>query len=100
MDESGHWKVDLIFSKPVPFDRAGLLRRMPSILLDVPVFVATPEDTILAKLEWAKLGGSDQQMRDVSGIVEMKGEELDHDYIERWLDELGVRELWDRVQRT
>jgi len=27
-------------------------------VLDVPVFVATAEDTVLAKLEWAKLGGS------------------------------------------
>jgi hypothetical protein len=59
--------------------------------------VATAEDTILAKLEWAKLGGSDRQLDDVSGILDVRGNELDLAYIEHWLDELGVRELWNRV---
>lgn len=32
-------------------------RRMKLSLLDVPVFVASPEDTIVAKLEWSKHSG-------------------------------------------
>jgi hypothetical protein len=30
--------------------------------------------------------------------LEVKRASLDMAYVERWLDELGVRELWDRVQ--
>lgn len=93
------WKADLIFRKARPFSLSELDRRAPSIVLGVQVFAASAEDTVLAKLEWAKLGESERQLRDVRGILDVKGSSLDRGYIEGWLDELGVRELWDRVQR-
>jgi hypothetical protein len=96
--ESG-WKADLIFRKARPFSVSELERRAPSIVLGVRVFAASAEDTVLAKLEWAKLGESERQLRDVRGILEVKGATLDRVYIERWLDQLGVRELWDRVRQ-
>lgn len=95
IDSSTFWKADLIFHKPRPFDRAEFERRAPMTLLGVSVLVATPEDTVLAKLEWAKLGQSEQQLRDVRGIIDVQGEALDRRYIERWVDPLGVREPWD-----
>ena len=61
------------------------------------LFVAPPEDTVLSKLEWAKLGGSERQLVDVGGIVKTQGSRLDRAYIASWLDDLGVRELWSRV---
>ena len=48
----------------------------------------------MSKLEWSKLGGSERQLRDVRAIVQTKGAVLDRAYIERWLDDLGARELW------
>jgi len=40
---------------------------MKMSILGVPVFVASPEDTIVAKLEWSKLaGGSQRQARGTS----------------------------------
>jgi hypothetical protein len=36
-------------------------------LLGVAIHVATAEDTVLAKLEWAKLGESERQLADVRG---------------------------------
>lgn len=43
-------------------------------LLDVPVYVASPEDTIVAKLEWSKQsGGFERQRRDIAGIVATLG---------------------------
>jgi hypothetical protein len=50
-------------------------------------------------LEWAKLGESERQLRDVRGILDVKGGSLDRRYIEAWVDDLDVRELWERVQR-
>lgn len=97
VDTTTFWKADLIFRKQRPFSRSEFDRRMPARILGVDVFVATPEDTVLAKLEWAKLGESERQLRDVRGILEVKGETLDRAYIERWLDELGVRQSWERV---
>jgi hypothetical protein len=98
IDGATAWKVDVIFRKARPFSREELSRRIPVVVLGVPVFVATAEDTVLAKLEWAKLGESEQQLRDVRSLLDALGESLDHAYIERWLDDLGVRELWTRVR--
>src|SRR5262249_37847964 len=58
IDGATAWKVDVIFRKARPFSREEMARRMPAIVLGVHVFVATAEDTVLAKLEWAKLGES------------------------------------------
>ena len=66
-------------------------------LIGTDVFVATPEDTILSKLEWSLMSGSERQLRDVAGVVEVKGDALDVGYIERWAEEIGVLDLWRRV---
>jgi hypothetical protein len=100
IDTATFWKADLIFRKARPFSRSELDRRVPVKVLGIDVFVATAEDTILAKLEWAKLGESERQLRDVRGILEVNGESLDRAYVERWLDELGVRDLWERIQEA
>jgi len=97
VDTSAAWKADLIYRKNRPFSLAEFERRVPANLLGVEAFIATAEDTILAKLEWAKLGQSEQQLQDVRGIVETQEEGLDRRYIESWLDPLGLRELWERV---
>jgi hypothetical protein len=99
IDPSTSWKADLIYRKARAFSRAELERRTPVTLLGVPLFVATAEDTILAKLEWAKIGPSERQLDDVRGIVEAQADALDRAYVESWLDALGVRELWDLVER-
>jgi hypothetical protein len=53
-------------------------RRMKFVLLDIPVYVASPEDTIVAKLEWSKQsGGSERQRRDVAGILATLGQAVD-----------------------
>jgi hypothetical protein len=64
-------------------------------MLGVPVFVASPEDTIVAKLEWSKLSaGSERQRRDVAGILATMSDELDRGYIERWVRELDLELEW------
>jgi hypothetical protein len=92
-------KVDLILRKSRPFSESEFARRRPARIFGVPVFVATPEDTILSKLEWAKLGESERQLLDVEGVVAMAGPALDLTYIERWARELDLTALWERAQR-
>lgn len=89
------WKADLIVRKERPFSESEFQRRVHAEVLGVEAWVATAEDTIVAKLEWAKrAGGSERQLRDVAGIVEVVGVSLDRAYIQRWVDELGVEDLW------
>lgn len=62
--------------------------------------VATAEDTVLQKLRWFQLGGcvSDRQWRDVLGILKVRGQELDLEYLERWSKSLGLGELLSRAR--
>ncbi|MGD8897425.1 MAG: hypothetical protein PVJ73_15430 [Acidobacteriota bacterium] len=92
-------KIDLIIRKDRPFSIEELRRRSASQLgAELRVALATPEDTVLSKLEWArKGGGSERQLSDVAGILEIQGPRLDVGYVERWARELGVLDLWLQV---
>lgn len=93
------FKVDLIVRKQRPFSAEELRRRRPSPLAGAQVDFATAEDTVLAKLEWARLGQSDRQYADALGIVRVQGSGLDWSYLEHWADALAVRDLLERVRR-
>ncbi len=62
---------------------------------------ASPEDTLLHKLVWYKLGNeiSDRQWRDVLGIMKVQGEQLDNDYLDTWSDAIDVVSLLNRARR-
>jgi hypothetical protein len=66
-------------------------------LLDTDADIATAEDTIIAKLEWATEGQSERQLRDVAAIMETQGDGLDHEYIGRWIRALGLEDAWGRM---
>jgi len=43
---------------------------------------------------------SEQQLRDIREVVETQAEALDRSHIDSWLDELGVRDLWETTIGT
>ena len=64
------------------------------------LIVSRPEDTILAKLRWAKLsGGSEKQFIDALRVYEVQYHLLDQDYLKDWIHRLGLMELWERLQK-
>jgi hypothetical protein len=97
IDMQTAWKVDLVIRKDRPFSTEELRRRTTQRIVDVDVPTATAEDTIIAKLEWAKAGASERQLVDVAGIVRLRGESLDQGYLEKWIDELDLRAEWTRA---
>jgi hypothetical protein len=97
IDMATGWKIDLIIRKDRPFSVEEFRRREAVDLFGTRVFVATAEDSILAKLEWAKLGDSERQLRDVLGILSVRGASLERGYIEQWAGALGVLEQWRRL---
>lgn len=99
IDQETGWKIDFIIRKNRAFSREEFARRIALPLLDVPVFVASPEDTIVSKLEWSvQSGGSQRQRRDVAGIIATIGSALDRAYVERWVRDLGLEEEWTAAQ--
>lgn len=91
------WKVDLIIRRDRPFSREELGRRIRVRLLDIDVALATAEDTIIAKLEWASIGASERQLGDVAAILETQADTLDQEYIDRWTRAIGVEDAWTRA---
>ena len=98
IETASGWKVDLVIRKDRPFSIEEFARRLPAELLGTPTFVATAEDLVIAKLEWAKAAESERQLRDVAAILAVSAEGLDYPYIERWVSALGLREVWSQVQ--
>jgi hypothetical protein len=67
----------------------------------VSVRFASPEDVLLHKLWWFKLGGevSERQWRDVQGILMIQGNGLDQKYLDTWAVHLDVTFLLERARR-
>jgi hypothetical protein len=57
--------------------------------------VASVEDIVLAKMEWYQQGNrvSEQQWRDITGIVGVNKNHLDVHYMKQTAEELGVLDL-------
>jgi hypothetical protein len=96
------FKVDIFIPKGRPFDESELARRRSHVIEHDPersAFVASAEDTILAKLDWYREGGgaSERQWQDVLGILQVQAERLDRDYLRSLAASLGVSELLERA---
>jgi hypothetical protein len=92
------WKIDFIVRKDRPFSRSEFERRLPADLLGSAGYIATAEDMIVVKLEWAAASDSQRQLRDVEGILAANVGLLDRVYIERWVSTLGLAGMWERVR--
>ncbi|MFO7737279.1 MAG: hypothetical protein R6V46_02290 [Desulfatiglandaceae bacterium] len=91
------FKVDFIVRKIRPFSKKEFSRREKGAFLGESRWFATPEDVILAKLEWSKLGESERQFLDAVNVAKVQGEKLDRSYLEKWAKELGIQELVKRL---
>jgi len=93
-------KVDFWILTDEPFDRSRFARRRREIVLGEELVISAPEDTILAKLRWAKLsGGSEKQFVDALRIYEVQYPNLDLKYLERWAKDLSIAKLWQRLKQ-
>lgn len=99
VDPATGWKADLIVRKSRPFSRSEFERRLPAEFEGIPLCVATVEDTIVAKLEWSQLGGSARQLEDVAALLRVTGDQLDRQYVERWIASLGLERQWRAARR-
>lgn len=101
IDSVSPFKIDLFVLGESLLDRRQFERR---VHLDVPgapagLWVTSPEDVILRKLDWFREGGevSDQQWRDILGIIRVRGDRLDLAYLESTAVDLGLDTLLRRA---
>ena len=100
-------------SAPPPAEAFGRLRSLGYTIAEVqpgdaiwavrlehptlgPIWVITPEDLVLAKLEWSE-GTSELQVRDVRSIIRLVAD-LDWPYLERYAATLGISDRLEAVR--
>jgi hypothetical protein len=98
IDPETGWKVDFIVRKDRPFSVHEFENRQETNYLGLALSVARAEDVVLAKLEWAKLGDSERQLRDVAEIVSVQGDELDLDEVAEWVERLSLMPQWEKAK--
>ncbi len=96
------FKVDVFIPHPRPFLQSQLVRAQKQTFAfetEVSAMFASPEDTVLAKLEWYRRGGemSERQWQDILGVLKICAGELDLDYLHQWAGELNVGDLLERA---
>lgn len=98
------FKVDVFIPQPRAYLQSQLARAQRQVFTfeaasPVSARFASPEDTILSKLEWYRMGGevSERQWRDVLGVVKTRFEQLDSPYMRKWAKELKVEDLLERA---
>jgi hypothetical protein len=92
-------KIDFWMLTDSEFDRSRFSRRYAERVFGIHMKVSSPEDTILAKLSWAKLsGGGERYVRDALGVYQVQELSLDTKYLEEWAQRLEVEDLLARVK--
>jgi hypothetical protein len=96
------FKVDVFLPKRRPYSQVQMERRVQQPLsteTDQVAYFSSAEDSVLSKLEWYRLGGevSDQQWRDILGVIKTQGERLDVAYLRQWAAALSGVDLLEKV---
>jgi hypothetical protein len=92
------FKVDFYPRGDRPFDREVTARRraveFPG-LLGRPIWLVSPEDSMLLKLEWYRLEceAFDRLWPDVLGVLRVQAGLLDEPTMDQWATQLGVADL-------
>jgi hypothetical protein len=97
IDMAGGWKADLVFRKERSFSRHEFERRCQVDAMGQMLWVVSPEDTVLSKLEWMKGRESDVQYSDALGVAVAQWGSLDIEYLRQWAGELGIENMLARL---
>ena len=96
IDQSSGIKVDLVIDKETAFYQSEFARRKKvEIAPGTEVFVASPEDLILKKLDYFREGQSEKHLNDIRDIL--VNVQVDEAYIKHWTEHLNLKAEWARV---
>jgi hypothetical protein len=103
IDSHAGWKADFILRKERAFSRQEFERKRIAEVGGIDIWVTSPEDIILSKLEWSKAGQSERQFRDALGVAVVQWERLDQEYLRKWAKELlvedSLRQLLEQARK-
>ena len=54
--------------------------------------------SFMRKLEYFREGGSDKHLRDIRGILNISGEQINQADLRDWIQRCGVEAEWKKIQ--
>jgi hypothetical protein len=91
-------KVDFIVRKDSEYRKVEFDRRQGMKMQDSStLYVASPEDLILSKLDWSKESHSEVQKRDIQSLLSLTPG-LDYNYLKKWALALGVSKQLEELK--
>jgi len=100
---STSFKVDVFVLKDREYDRVAIQRISKKPFGEEEssrqFFVAAPEDIVLSKLEWYRLGNevSEMQWCDVIKVLTVQKDVIDRSYLQKWAAELRIADLLEKA---
>ncbi len=97
------FKLDIFVIKPDLFDQIAFSRRQ-LLRLDATnpaareFYLSSPEDILLHKLAWYKAGNnvSERQWLDVLGLLKVRGDTINREYLKKWANDLSLSDLLEQ----
>jgi hypothetical protein len=88
-------KIDFMIARRDAWGRSQLDRRQRvEVVPGLTGYAGSPEDVILGKLWYYQEGGSEKHLRDIAGMMQVSGDQIDTAYIAQWAQRLGLSDIW------
>ncbi len=89
-------KIDIIIRKKTEHALTEFTRRRKVPFFGkYELYLASPEDVIIKKMEYFREGGSQKHLKDIRGILAETP--LDQDYLTHWVGKLSLEKEWEQV---
>lgn len=93
------FKIDIFVASDRDTRQQIARARIDDLLPGLRTKISPPEDLILYKLRYYRMGESDKHLRDIAAMLQISPEAIDRDYISREAERLGHTDLWTAVLR-
>jgi len=89
IDHKTGFKVDFILKKETEYRNFEFARRRREPIADFQVWIVSPEDLIISKIDWIQQFQSDKQLSDIHNLLAIPG--LEMNYIASWCKKLHLK---------
>ena len=92
-------KIDFWILTDDEFDQLRFKRRKKADILDHSMEMATPEDTIIQKLKWYRMGQIEKHLVDAAFVYQIQNKNLDKKYLNLWVKKLKLEKYYQKLKK-